>query len=199
MKAVIAEVPAQLLDSRKRTGADQWDEMWNGVLHMPPMPNYYHQDLASALQGYLQRRWALPLRAKVLHEINLASQGGWPDDYRIPDLLLLTRARFHINRGEYLEGAPDVVIDIHSPGDETYEKLPFYQKLGVPEVWIIHRDTKEPEIQVLKRQRYRKQPRTAAGWVRSPTIGVEMQPGKRSKLIIRMDGDDATREEIPED
>lgn len=197
MKAVLVEVPDHFMERRKRTGEDQWDEMWDGVLHMPPMPNFYHQDLGSALQGYLQRRWARSIRAKVLHEINLASTGGWPDNYRIPDLLLLTRGRFHIIRGEYLEGAPDAVIEIHSPGDEAYEKLPFYAELGVPEVWIIHRDTKEPEIYVLKRNRYRKQPR-AAGWTRSPNTGVEMR-AKGGKLVIRMNGDDTTREELPED
>jgi hypothetical protein len=45
MKAVMSEVPADLLAWRKRTGADRWDEMWEGVLHMPPMPNLEHQEL----------------------------------------------------------------------------------------------------------------------------------------------------------
>ncbi|MGE3803812.1 MAG: hypothetical protein AB7K24_03950 [Gemmataceae bacterium] len=41
------------------------------------------------------------------------------------------------------------------PGDETYDKLPFHEELGVPEVWVIHRDTKLPEIHVLKRGKLR--------------------------------------------
>jgi len=36
MKAVIAEVPEDILQQRKRTGADRWDEVWEGVLHMAP-------------------------------------------------------------------------------------------------------------------------------------------------------------------
>jgi hypothetical protein len=28
-----------LLDRRRRWGADRWDEMWNGVLHVVPMPS----------------------------------------------------------------------------------------------------------------------------------------------------------------
>lgn len=199
MKAMMVEVPEQLVASRKRTGADQWDEMWNGVLHMAAMPINKHQHFAVELLVYLRRYWARPRRARVYHEVNLASVGGWPGDYRVPDLVLLSKERFHIDRGKYFEGAPDALVEIHSPGDETYDKLPFYEELKVPEVWIIHRDTKEPEVYVLKRGRYRKQPRTAAGWVRSHGIGVEMRAGKNGKLVIRMAGDDATREEIPED
>jgi hypothetical protein len=28
-----------LLDRRRRRGADRWDEMWDGVLHVAPMPS----------------------------------------------------------------------------------------------------------------------------------------------------------------
>jgi Uma2 family endonuclease len=188
-----------LLERRKQTGADQWDEMWDGVLHMPPMPINEHQDLEGDLERYLRQHWARPRKAKVYHTVNLASVGGWPKDYRIPDLLLLTRDRFSINRKLYFEGAPNVVVEIHSPGDEAYEKLPFYAELGVPEVWIVHRDTKEPEVYLLKRGRYKEQPSEAGGRVRSPATGVEMRAGKRNKLAIRLAGDDGTREYLPED
>ena len=49
--------------------------------------------------------------------------------------------------GECLEGPPTVVIEIRSPDDETLEKLPFYAKLGVPEVWVIDRDSRAVEIE----------------------------------------------------
>jgi hypothetical protein len=45
MKAVMSEALPDVLDWRRRTGADCWDEMWDGVLHMPPMPNRIHQDM----------------------------------------------------------------------------------------------------------------------------------------------------------
>jgi Uma2 family endonuclease len=167
---------------------------------MPPMPNFDHQDFEGSLQTYVWLRWAQPRKAKVVHQMNLASVGGWPKDYRIPDLLLVTRERFRIiNRGEYFEGAPNAVAEIHSSGDEAYEKLPFYAQLGVPEVWVIDRDSKEPEIYVLKRGRYKKQAAGAGGWVRSPATGLEMKRGQPGKLAIRVAGDDSTRAELPED
>lgn len=197
MKAVMPDVPEHLLEWRRRTGADQWDEMWEGVLHMPPMPNIHHQDLGSNLVTYLANHWGRPRRAKVLYEVNLASIGGWPDDYRVPDITLLTRKRFHINKGEYLEGAADAVIEIHSPGDETYDKIPFYEKVGTPELWIIHRDTKKPEVYLLKRGKLRLQAIPSSGWVASPLTGLEMKATRQGKLAIREAGADATREELP--
>jgi len=199
MKAVMPLVQPEFLEWRKRTGADQWDEMWNGVLHIMPSPNCDHQDLEGSMETYLRVYWARPRRAKVYHQINLAAPGGWPDDYRIPDLVLLTLERFGINRNEYFEGAPDVVVEIHSPDDEAYEKLLFYAELGVPEVWIIDRDTKEPEIYLLKKSRYRKQRAAANGWVRSPGTGIELRAGKPGKLALRLAGEDSTRVDLPED
>jgi Uma2 family endonuclease len=199
MRAFMPVVQMDILTLRKEHGIDRADEMWEGVLHMPPMPNYNHQDLEVALEIYLWFHWARQRKAKVLHQMNLAAEGGWPNNYRIPDLLLLPPERFGINRGDYFEGAPEVVIEIHSPSDESYEKLPFYAALGVPEVWIIDRDSKEPEIYLLKRGRNRKQRPTAASWVRSSATGMEMRAGKPGKLAIRVAGDDATREDLPQD
>lgn len=200
MKAVMPVVYPEILESRKRTGADRWDEVWDGVLHMPPMPTNRHQGFEGELEDYVRGWWARPRKAKVFHQVNLASVGGWPDkDYRIPDLLFLTPERFHIDKDEHFEGWPDGVVEIHGPGDEAYEKLEFYRDLGVPEVWIIHRDTKEPEIYLLKRKTYKKQKPTADGWVRSPLTRLEMRSNKRGKLCIRRVGDDGSRAELPED
>lgn len=197
MKTVIPSISPDLLAWRQRTGLDRWDEMWDGVLHMPPMPNRTHQNLQWALETYLRLHWAPPRQAKVYHEINVAPLGGWPRNYRIPDLVLLLPQRFAIDRNEYFEGAPDVVVEIHSPGDETYEKLPFYRDLEVPEVWVIHRDTREPEAHLLRRGRYRRQRVAASGWVRSLGTGVELRRSPEGKLAIRLLGEEATRQDLP--
>ena len=199
MKMVLLDAPADFVAWRKNTGVDQWDEMWEGVRHVPPMSTNPHQDLAGDLLTYLKFHWARPRKAKVYHEVNLASVGGWPNDYRIPDLLLLTRQRFAIDKGEFFEGAADGVVEIHSPGDEAYEKLPFYAKLGVPEVWIIHRDTKAPEVYLLKRGRSKKQSATSEGWVRCPLAGIEMKRGRKGKLAVRIADDESSFAELPED
>lgn len=199
MKAVMPEVPPDILAWRKRTGADRWDEMWEGVLHMPPMPNREHQDLEGSMETYLRVHWARPRRCRVYHQINLASPGGWPNNYRIPDLLLLSPERFGIDHNEYFEGAPDVVVEIRSPGDESYDKFGFYADLGVPEVWIINRDSKEPEIYVLQAGRYEQQTAGADGWVLSLVTGIELRAGRPGKLAMRLAGNEGTREDLPGD
>jgi Uma2 family endonuclease len=196
MKAVMPQVPQHVLDHRARTGADRWDEMWEGVLHMPPVPNREHQDVAKHLIIWLETRWA-PLGNRVHGPINLASPGGWPHDYRIPDLVLLTPERFDIDHNEYFEGAPTVVIEIRSPGDETMDKLPFYANLGVSETWIIDRDTTAPELYVLHEWQYERASPGADGWLESAATGIRLRAEPDDKLAIQLGRDDATREVLP--
>jgi Uma2 family endonuclease len=194
----MATIPPEILGWRKRTGADRWDEMWEGVLHMPPAPNREHQDFEWNLEFYLRLHWARPRRARVYHQINVAAPGGWPTNYRSPDLVLLTPERFGIDRNEYFEGAPDVVVEIHSPGDEAYDKLPFYAELGVPEVWIVDRDSKVPHLYRLQGRGYARQVAAENGWVLSAVTGLELRAGQAGKLAIRLAGDETTQAELPE-
>jgi hypothetical protein len=135
--------------------------------------------------------------ARAYHNINVASPGGWPNDYRIPDLVLITPPRFGIDRNEYFEGAPDAVVEIRSPGDESIEKLEFYARIAVPEVWIIDRDSKIPQIHILTAGHYVLQSAGEDGWVLSPATGIELQTCAPGKLALRLAGDEATRQDLP--
>ena len=141
---------------------------------------------------------ALVARAFITR-LNVAAPGDWPNNYRIPDLVLLTPERFDIDHNEYFEGAPDVVVEIHSPGDESYDKPPFYAELGVPEVWIIHRDSKMPELYRLQGAAYERQIADENGWLLSAATGIELRAGQPGKLDMRLAGDETTQEALPED
>ncbi len=197
MKAVMANVPEHILEWRRRTGADQWDEMWEGVLHMAPSPNRHHQDIEGSLESWLRKYWAEPNGCRVYHQINVSEPGTWPNNYRIPDLVLLTPSRFHIDCNEYFDGGPDAVVEIHSPGDEAYDKLDFYAKLDVREVWIIDRDTKQSEMLELVGDEYRARGPDANGWTRSVVAGVEMRAAANDKLEIRLVGRADTQARLP--
>ena len=197
MKAVMPAVPPPIRQWRKKTGADRWDEMWEGVLHMAPVPNREHQHFKWALVTWLWNHWAEPRGNRVYLEINVASVGGWPDDYRVPDLVLLTPDRFSIDHNEYFEGAPAVVVEVRSPDDESYEKLPFYAKIGVPDVWIIDRDTREPEVYVLAAGDYVRQTPDAQHWVASPLCGIQMRAAAEDRLEIQLAADPQTRRLLP--
>ena len=60
MKAVIPEVPEHVLAERRRTGADRWDEMWEGVLHMAAAPNRRHMRFQVQLHNWLETHWGQP-------------------------------------------------------------------------------------------------------------------------------------------
>ena len=123
MCAVMAEVPADFLQRRRHRGADIWDEMWEGVLHMPPARTSNTRISNTSWKPGSARTGRTCAGRRVYHGVNLVPAGGWPDDYRIPDLVLLAADCAAKNRGEWLEGPPTVVIEIHSPGDEAWEKL----------------------------------------------------------------------------
>jgi Uma2 family endonuclease len=192
------DIEPGIIDLRRRTGADRWDEMWDGVLHMPPMPNRSHQDLELSLGAWLKTYWARPLGAKVYPPINLALPGRWPKDYRIPDLVLVTPDRFHIDRNEYFDGGPTVVVEIRSPDDESYEKLPFYAQLQVPEVWVIDRDSRQPEVFRLDDVDYRLLPPEKDRWCVSPMTGIRLR-AEQGKLAIVLIDDPASLRLLPED
>lgn len=164
------------------------------------MPNTMHQDFEGALAAYLRYEWARPLGSRVYQQINLCppNEPDWTLNYRVPDILLLTPAQFGIDQGTHFAGAPLVVVEIHSPGDETYEKFPFYAGLGVPEVWVFDRDSRAPEIHVLAAGSYQLQPPGADGWHRSQAAGVEFRQTQPARVWVRIGGDDATAEELPE-
>ncbi len=197
MRAVMLDVHAEFLEERRRWGADRWDEMWDGVLHMAPAPNIEHQGFEDQLLTWFYTHWRKLPGRRVYSGINVAPRGGWPKNYRIPDLVLLDADCPAKNRGAYLEGPPTVAIEVHSPGDEAYEKLPFYAKLGVPEVWIIHRDSRAVEIHALRRGDYQRLAPAADGWLQSG-VGVQLRTKRGRKLAIQMAGEQETLRLLPE-
>ncbi len=118
-----------LLERRRRAGADRLDEVWQGVHHMVPAPSIEHahisQQLAELL-GPLARSAGL---RPTISEFNL---GESEDDFRVPD------------GGLHRPGAAGVwhataavVVEVLSPGDESWQKLPFYAAHDVDEVLLV--------------------------------------------------------------
>lgn len=139
MRAVMLEVPEHLLEERRRLGHDVWDEMWEGVLHMVPPPSGWHQVLAHRLGLALDA--AAKARGLVgSHETGVFRPGTEPPewDYRIPDLVY-SRREHRSERG--VEGVAELAIEVRSPGDESYDKVPFYAEVGCREVLIVDQNT----------------------------------------------------------
>jgi Uma2 family endonuclease len=118
-----------LKERRRRSGLDRLDEVWEGVLHMVAAPHGRHAKIAQQLAellGPLARDAGLD---PTMHEFNL---GGSEQDFRVPDGGL---HREFSDRVWYPTAA--LVVEIVSPEDETWQKLPFYAAHGVDEVLIV--------------------------------------------------------------
>jgi len=118
-----------LMERRRRSGLARLDEVWGGVLHMIPAPSFAHARVAQQLAellGPLAREAGLEC---AMHEFNL---GDSEADFRVPDGGLLHPGA----RGTWLSTAA-LVVEIVSPGDETWEKLPFYAAHKAQEILIV--------------------------------------------------------------
>jgi Uma2 family endonuclease len=117
-----------LLEERRRRGQDRWDEERDGVYYMNPAPTYEHQRISQQLAellGPLAR--AAGLEATV-GGVNIGEQGN----YAIPDASLHRPGA----GGTYVATAA-LAIEILSPGDDTWEKVPFYADRSVEELAIV--------------------------------------------------------------
>lgn len=113
---------------RRRLGIDGRDEVWAGVYRMIPPPTFAHQSVGEQLAALL----AEPARAAGLTALIREFGVGTPGDFRVPDGVLLR---------EGVEGpwqpTAALVLEILSPRDKTWQKLPFYASHGVQELLIV--------------------------------------------------------------
>ncbi len=133
------DVPAALLAERQRLGLDRFDEMWEGELHMVPPPSAEHSRIGTELVAALFHvAEAAGLRLSYETGVFDPNAAG-NTNYRTPDLVVFDDAA-RSERG--VEGRARLVVEIRSPGDESLEKLTYYESVGVLEVILIDRDSK---------------------------------------------------------
>lgn len=187
MRAVVVHVRDEELADRRLKGLDRWDEMWEGVLHMAPAPNVEHQRMLDRMIEFFGPLFRRTQRGALFSGINVFREAGPTSDYRIPDLTFVAAAREHVLHDDGVRGGgPDAVVEIRSPEDETYDKLPFFAALGVGEVIVCHRDSKEPQVFRLTGSQYLAVQGDPDGWLVSPALGVRFRrvDGPRPRLRI---------------
>jgi Uma2 family endonuclease len=117
-----------LLERRRRAGADRFDEVWEGVYHMVPGPSHAHGRIEAHLLALL-RPPATAAGFEVTGQFNL---GESEQDFRVPDGGL-----HRPGASEMWHPTAALVIEIVSPDDKSWEKLPFYAKHSIDEVLIV--------------------------------------------------------------
>ncbi len=132
MRTLVPDPPPaefqELLERRRLARADRYDEVWDGVLHMAPAPDLAHGQLVVQLIAALLPA-AKAVGLIVSDPFNL---GESRSDYRVPDLGLHRRG----HTGTWIASAA-LAAEVISPGDDTWDKLPFYAAHRVDELLII--------------------------------------------------------------
>jgi Uma2 family endonuclease len=186
MRAVVLEVSEADLASRRRIGLDRWDEVWEGVLHMAPAPTDEHQRIVDELIEFLRPLLRKSGRGTLRSGINVFDEASPVENYRIPDLTFVAAEHTGIMKPDGIRGGgPDAVIEVRSPSDETYDKLPFFAKLGVREVIVIDRDTKVVELFRLAGGQYRPAAADAEGGRPSDALEVCFSETPEGRLAVQ--------------
>jgi Uma2 family endonuclease len=177
----------QWLRQRSAAGLDVFDEVWHGVLHVVPPPSGPHQQLEFLLglalgQGILDRG----LRAAP--EVGVFDPTEGERDFRVPDFAVY-RPEHESQRG--IEGRAELVVEIRSPDDETYEKFGFYGAHAVQQVLVILPGSRSFELYDLDGDGYRLAEPDAAGTVTIRCLAARLrtvETAEGPRLEVTIDG-----------
>jgi Uma2 family endonuclease len=130
----------RLISERQCSDSDRFDEVWEGLYVMAPLPNDDHQDIQISFGAAIKDALGWDSPAKVRAGVNVSDRNeGWTHNYRCPDVVAFLPGNPAINHGTHWEGGPDFLVEIASEYDRSRDKLPFYASVGVREVLIIDR------------------------------------------------------------
>jgi len=126
-------------------------ELMDGVLLMSPSPSPNHQFIVGRLFFYLCQCIDFAGLGRVLHaplDVELAL-----DTVCQPDVLVLLGENMRKIAKKRIIGAPDLAIEVASPGTAVYDRLSkayAYARTGVAEYWIVDPNACSVEVFVLQ-------------------------------------------------
>lgn len=123
---------------------------------MSPSPSESHQRIA----GRLFRQLAADVEDTGLGRVYFAPLDVElsPDDVVQPDVLVILNANRKKITPSRIIGAPDLVVEILSPGSIAQDyrgKFDSYARAGVPEYWIANPIIRAIEVFILENNQYR--------------------------------------------
>ncbi|MFP5345467.1 MAG: Uma2 family endonuclease [Actinomycetes bacterium] len=116
------------LARRRELGLDKKDEVWEGVYHVTP---YEHARNGRVKAQLTRMLYDLAEDAGLVP--NDSFNLGEPRDFRVPDMGFVEASE---EPRQYMTTAA-LVVEMLSPGDETFAKFDFYAGHGVQEVWVV--------------------------------------------------------------
>jgi Uma2 family endonuclease len=141
------QLEQRLRAERLASGADRFDEVWEDLYVMNPMPNDEHQQLVSRFTSIFEDLVGWPGLGDVRPGVNVSDRvDSWRSNYRVPDVAVFLQSGAARNCGEFWHGGPDFVVEIVSAGDRTRDKLAFYAAVGVRELLVVDRQPWRVEL-----------------------------------------------------
>lgn len=116
-------------------------DLIEGVFVMASPATVEHEDLMMFV-GTLMRTFANSRRLGLVLGSNAAYRLNDANVYQ-PDVSFLSSDRLHLAGEVYVDGAPDLAVEIISPSsrqhdtNDTVEKLVNYGRFGVQEYWLV--------------------------------------------------------------
>jgi Uma2 family endonuclease len=136
---------------------DEWRyEIIGGNLSMSPAPSTRHQEIILELAARIREL----VKEKQLGKIYIA-----PVDVVIadlaqpvqPDILFVPATKLDMVKEHYIEGVPELIIEVLSPGNprhDRYTKYQLYAEAGVKEYWIVDPESCTADVYALRGQAY---------------------------------------------
>jgi Uma2 family endonuclease len=153
---------------------DQRYEVIDGELFLTPAPTPFHQIVKGRIEEMLkeyvyERRLGLVLDAPC--DVVLSRY-----DVLQPDIFFISSDRRTVIGEKYITDAPDLVIEVLSPGTRKRDRIlksRRYARFGVREMWIADPKAKTIEVFVGREGRFRREAAYAEGGV----LGSPLLPG----------------------
>ncbi len=127
-------------------------QLIEGEIIVSPAPTLFHQMLAGLFFTHLNLR--IPDGIVFMAPVDLHLDDG---NVTQPDVVWVAaegRCRLLF---KYMEGAPDLIIEILSPGTATLDrtrKFDLYERHGVSEYWLVDPETRRIEVFTLTEGKY---------------------------------------------
>jgi Uma2 family endonuclease len=131
-------------------------EIINGTLYMSPAPTLSHQDIIINLGSQLYIFTKGNKLGKACNspvDVYLDKKNAFQ-----PDLVFVSRENSSILKEDGIYGAPDLVIEVLSPGNKTFDltkKKKAYEKAGAKEYWVVDPETRIATGFQLKKEGYK--------------------------------------------
>jgi len=128
-------------------------ELLGGELIMVPSPSTHHQRISGRLWSILRTFVLRRGLGEVFYApLDVVLGEGEEREVVQPDIIYVSKERSQIIAEEEIRGAPDLVIEIISPGTEDRDrhyKKTLYARHRVREYWIVDPEAKTVEVYAL--------------------------------------------------